>query len=1140
MENLEALQNRIDSYIRRYYGWRLVRGLLVWGVVGIGPWMAISAGAFFLRLDSSLRLALLVLYLLAQLAVFFVLVLGPWMRLQGWLPRMSRKEAARRIGTRIPEIKDKLLNALDLSELSDRGISRDLVGASIEQRARWMHPFSFVGLISWQKLRPYAWVLGLFVAVLVGVWLWVPLMLSVGSQRIIQYQRDYVLPAPFDFDASGTPTLLEAGANWPVQLRAEGREIPKEAYVHWEGKAYRMRCTAPGRFAFDYPNLREGGSFYFSASGYESVRQELRVFHRPTLLEMGLWLDYPAYTGRAREQIRHGGDLQIPMGTRLRYELWSRHSKGFVLLPEGGQAVKATLMEQDKSRARHQAGWSPVQSGPYQVILLSNQGLSPDSLRFRVEVIQDAPPGIEVVRMSADSLLARSGILNSGLESGTGLFSGRVWDDYGIRSLQVVYSVRPVGKSNFEESEQRRSLDSEGAKAERRFDQLIDPSDFGLSPGQGMRFCFEVEDNDPFQGPKRTRTPYFEISSLSEEQRERVLESLGEEAAKGMENAEKDLMQAQNQTEKLAQKLKQQKELGWEEKKELESLLQEQKEVAREIQEIQQKLELQQQKTKPSTSSEILEKQQQIQEMADRLLNEEMKEILRNIEKMLREEATKPEIQKQLDKLQGDQDKVAKELDRMLQFFKELEVEDRLERGKDQLDRMARRQEDLSRQTKDGLKDLEQSASEQKDLQKEMSQWMEEWKETLEKNQELDRPKDLEGLEEMGQETQKDQQDAVDQAQEAKNRSKASQKQQKAGSGMQKMSAQLSQQLSAQEMEEMEEDLRAMRKLLGQVLKFSFDQERLIDRLKDQSGYSQTFVKISRDQFALRDQYDLIKDSLEALSKRVWQIQAPVQKEMKDLEEQFKAGLDRLTVRDIQGAKTRQQYTMTAANNLANLLSELLQQATEQKANQMPGNQQCKKPKAGGSGMARLKSMQKKLGEKMQEQMGKSPGQKPGTTPQGGSQPKRGQGGKEFADMVAQQEAIRREMEKMMKELNKEGKGGPGGKAMQEAIQQMEQTEKELVNKQLTQESLRRQQQILSRMLEAEKAEQEREMEQSRSSESAKEQKANPGKTALQDLLKQKRLNQALYKAAGPELNTYYKERNQRYQQEIQQWPSRK
>jgi hypothetical protein len=104
---------------------------------------------------------------------------------------------------------------------------------------------------------------------------------------------------------------------------------------------------------------------------------------------------------------------------------------------------------------------------------------------------------------------------------------------------------------------------------------------------------------------------------------------------------------------------------------------------------------------------------------------------------------------------------------------------------------------------------------------------------------------------------------------------------------------------------------------------------------------------------------------------------------------------------------------------------------------------------------------------------------------------------------------------------------------MQEAIQQMEQTEKELVNKQLTQESLQRQQQILSRMLEAEKAEQEREMEQSRASESAKSREMKPRIAALEELLRQKRLQQALYKPSGPELNSYYKERNLRYQQNL-------
>lgn len=350
------------------------------------------------------------------------------------------------------------------------------------------------------------------------------------------------------------------------------------------------------------------------------------------------------------------------------------------------------------------------------------------------------------------------------------------------------------------------------------------------------------------------------------------------------------------------------------------------------------------------------------------------------------------------------------------------------------------------------------------------------------------------------------------------------------------MSSRMQEQLAQQEMEELEEDLKAMRRLLGRVLKFSFDQEHIMERLKDQTGYSQVFVQLSREQFALREQMDPIKDSLEALSRRVWQIQAPVQKEIKELEEQYKATLERMSQRDIGGAKGRQQYTMTAANNLANLLSELLQQATEQKASQMPGNQQCKKPKPGGSGMSRLRSMQKKLSDQMQEQQGKSKGPGKGES-KSGQKPNRGEGGKEFAQMVAQQEAIRREMEKILKEMNKEGGQQPGRQAVEDAVKQMQQSEKELVNKQMTSQSLQRQQQILSRMLEAEKAEQEREMEQSRSSESARQQASDAYKTNQEKALQAKKQMQGLYKPAGPDLNAFYRERNLRYQTKLRQNP---
>jgi hypothetical protein len=60
--------------------------------------------------------------------------------------------------------------------------------------------------------------------------------------------------------------------------------------------------------------------------------------------------------------------------------------------------------------------------------------------------------------------------------------------------------------------------------------------------------------------------------------------------------------------------------------------------------------------------------------------------------------------------------------------------------------------------------------------------------------------------------------------------------------------------------------------------------------------------------------------------------------------------------------------------------------------------------------------------------------------------------------MAQMQSQIRRELEKVNQQENKDGKNSLGN--LGEAIKQMEQTEKELVNKNLTAEALKRQQDI--------------------------------------------------------------------------------
>jgi hypothetical protein len=87
---------------------------------------------------------------------------------------------------------------------------------------------------------------------------------------------------------------------------------------------------------------------------------------------------------------------------------------------------------------------------------------------------------------------------------------------------------------------------------------------------------------------------------------------------------------------------------------------------------------------------------------------------------------------------------------------------------------------------------------------------------------------------------------------------------------------------------------------------------------------------------------------------------------------------------------------------------------------------------------------------------------------------------------------------------------------------EMEQTERDLVNRRITEDAIKRQQQIQTRLLEAEKAEQEREQDQQRESKAGKD--VPPGYIkALQEYQQSKEKQTEQVRTVPPELNFYYK-----------------
>jgi hypothetical protein len=253
-----------------------------------------------------------------------------------------------------------------------------------------------------------------------------------------------------------------------------------------------------------------------------------------------------------------------------------------------------------------------------------------------------------------------------------------------------------------------------------------------------------------------------------------------------------------------------------------------------------------------------------------------------------------------------------------------------------------------------------------------------------------------------------------------------------------------------------------------------------------------------------------------------------VSEKVSDIKVNLRKGLEQLEDRNKVLSSDHQQRTMTYLNDLALMLSEVMNQMQQQMSAMMPGDQMCdnpggKNPNGKGGGkpgrmpMDKITQGQGELNQEMQQmsdQLKKGDGEKMS---------------KEFAQMAAKQSALRKALKDLNQEKKSQGKGNP---ELDNLSEEMNKVEIDLVNKRLTNETLMRQQSIKTRLLEAEKSDRQREQDERRQAETAKEQKRSMP-PALEQYIRQREAEIEQYKSVSPDLRPYYKFLVEEYYQSL-------
>ena len=1108
---IQILNDKIREFLKKYYLNKLCKGVVFFVIILLFTFIAFSLFEYFSYSNTIVRSILFYSFIALSIVTTIGYIVIPIMKIAGLGKQLTNEEIAQIVGKHFHQIDDKLLNVFELQKQMERGdyLSYDLLSAAIDNKIDSFKAYSFVQAIPVQKTKRIALWMILPVAIFLLLFSIKKELFTEPTKRIVHYTEVYEKPAPYSFIITNDSLKAFQYEDFTVNVKVEGSEVPDEVFVKIKNRNYKCEKNSNSSFSYTFSNIKENTDFQIVTDEVQSSLYEIDVLPKPVMLGFNISLHFPSYLNKPDEILENVSNLTVPEGTHITWKFITRNSENLVLI------VDEHEKEISSDKDSYLVDITAKNSFTYSIVNKNKYAVSKDTLSDEVNVIKDMYPDI-VVQSQQDSTY------NDRI-----YFKGNIKDDYGFSKLQFVYNkLDKDGK--IISSGNTVPIKIQNSVTIQDFYYYFDQNMFQLNPGEQIEYYFQVFDNDGVNGAKSTKSSVNSYRVRTMDEIENDLQKDEEQTKSEYADLLKESKDLAKEIEKMQQKMMQQQELSWQDKKNLEKLMKEYQQLQDKIKDLKEKQENHQQVENQykDVDEDIFRKQQELQKRMDEILSDEMKEMIKELEAMM-QNMNKDQIQEQMEKMKMSTQDINESLDQQLQLYKQLEVEKKLNEAVKNMHDLADELRKNAQKTENKQNSKENLLNKQQELQDKYNDIKKDIEELKKLNNELEDPTKFKDTQEL----QKDAEQNMQQGQqnmEKNNRSKSAENQKKAADDIDQMAEQMEQDFNENELENITEDIATVRQILDNLVNVSFDQENVLKRTQKTNAMSPVLTDVMKKQFEVKQNMGHIEDSLNALARRQAAVKPFIQKELSKIQNNIETSQTEIQNRRVSAAAKNQQFALTSMNNLALMLMESMkdmqqqQQKCKSKCNKS-GNGSCNNP--GGKGKpkkASARELQQQLNRQM-EAMKKSMDQ----------QSKQGQTGmpqqnmsEQFAKMAAQQEAIR----KMLQDYQNEQKSlnGVGDKALDKIIEDMQKTEKELVNRQITQQTINRQKDITTRLLQSERADLEREKDKERKSNEARQiPNMNPPKEWNFD--RQQNQQNEMLRSVPANLNYYYKAKANNY-----------
>ena len=911
---------------------------------------------------------------------------------------------------------------------------------------------------------------------------------SDGTQRLLSFWQSYEKPNPYRYTVLPGNTTVEQGAEFTASIGFSGA-IPDELILYFKTdieSEYRSRLLNE---AMSPINLRDSNSnyytaqyvapslelnnalsYYLSMDEFRSPLYRVDVQNRPRFLDLLAVLTPPRYTGLPIDTLRYPfAQLNGYQGTQVELlgalnkpvenlQLYRRDQSrqpidssyistlGY-LPPDTLLHITSLQLEQSDTLRLNLKDTSSIQSSR------SEAGM----IQFVLNAAIDAAPQVQLLEPAQD-LSEVAPIMLPILY--------RASDDHGLGQARLRYELqRP-----FTEGERAQTIPLGQARQDAITSYEWSLEELALRPKDELRFWIEVRDNDGYNGPKwgKSEERVLRIPSLTE-----FFDYISEQEGKvssDMEDISESFEAIQDRYDEFKENLIDQPEGNYEQQVQLESLQEEQREIEERIKELNEKFEAikEELSEKNLLSEETLkayeELEQLMKEIDDPAFQEALEQLRENLQQMSPEQ-----MRQALEDVEFNEERYKERLERSIELFKQLKLTSDLEK-------LARSYEELAKEEAERNGEVEKTVQTEQNgeqnsnetqqptpLTEQQKQALQEELDRLQEQNEalseLSSPKNVESIQEL-QEFSKEKLEEIKERLQQESQPKLQQ-------DFEELAQKTREQMQMMGQQQLNVNITALQYILQSLLNLSLEQEKLVTATEETENQSQAYVDMARQQQRIEQVFNSLADSLYELSTEIPQFANRINGQKAQTLERIQSSLTQMIERQQNRASLASRQSFGGLNELSYELANLMDQLQNSQSGSGSGS--------GGMSMQQMMEQMQQMGEQqqqmnqqIQDMINDIQGER---LTQDQSQ--------RLEQLSRQQNAIRKQLQEIQQNGGLKA-GDELGSELQRMIEDMEETINDLRGGVVDPILIERQQNILSRMLQAEDALQERDEEEQR------------------------------------------------------------